>query len=280
MRLIAAVTAVMLLGVFPSLTASQTAVPPLPSAQPYRPPEKALTRAPNVLRPPIVARENTARQNSAFQSPDVFQPAAAYQPAPSPNPSPARRPAPADFVMPSSHTSAANPNVMADQHQPRPVRDKTAKTNRTDNMKLGASRKGKDSKQTYERRDGMPSLLTIGSSLALVIGIFLVVAFLMRRATPAANSALPDEVVEVLGRAPLANRQQVHLLRCGNKLLLVCVTPNGTETLTEITDPAEVDRLAAICRKNSDGSASANFRQVFQQLSWANEPPEPAGGRR
>jgi len=145
---------------------------------------------------------------------------------------------------------------------------------------LGASRKDKETKQTYDGRGGLPSLLTIGSSLALVVGLFLVAAFLMRRATPTANSALPGEVVEVLGRAPLANRQQVHLLRCGNKLLLVCVTPNGTETLTEITDPVEVDRLAAICRQNSDGSATANFRQVLQQLSWTSEPSEPTGGRR
>ena len=146
-------------------------------------------------------------------------------------------------------------------------------------MKLGASRKGKNKKQSYDQHGGLPSLVTMGSSLALVIGLFLIVAFLMRRAKPSANAVLPDEVVEVLGRAPLANRQHVHLLRCGNKLLLVCVTPNGTETLTEITDPTEVDRLAALCRRNNNGSATANFRQVFQQFSWANESSEPKGGR-
>ena len=51
------------------------------------------------------------------------------------------------------------------------------------------------------------------------------------------------------GRAPLAGRQHVHLLRCGSKLLLVSVTPGGAETLTEVTDPAEVDRLAGLCRQ-------------------------------
>ena len=83
---------------------------------------------------------------------------------------------------------------------------------------------------------------------------------------------MPGEVVEVLGRAPLANRQQIHLLRCGNKLLLVSVTPTGAETLTEITDPMEVDRLAGLCQQAQPGSATAAFRKVLQQ--FGHEPDD------
>jgi len=121
---------------------------------------------------------------------------------------------------------------------------------------------------------GLTSLVTAGGSLALVLGIFLLVAWGMRRARPAGMTALPGEVFEVLGRAPMANRQQVHLLRCGNKLLLVCVTPAGTETLTEIVDPMEVDRLAGICRQTHPGSATEAFRQVFKQFA----PQQPDAG--
>ena len=70
----------------------------------------------------------------------------------------------------------------------------------------------------------------------------------------------------MLGRASLATRQQVHLVRCGSKLLLVSVTPTGVETLTEITDPEEVDQLAGLCRGAQPGSATAVFRHVFQQF--------------
>jgi hypothetical protein len=71
----------------------------------------------------------------------------------------------------------------------------------------------------------------------------------------------------VLGRAPLASRQQVHLVRCGRKLLLLSVSPGGIETLSEIDDPLEVDRLAGLCVQAQPGSASMVFRQVFQQFS-------------
>jgi flagellar biogenesis protein FliO len=113
----------------------------------------------------------------------------------------------------------------------------------------------------------LPSVVTVAGSLALVLGIFFLVAWGMRRASPAGGTALPGEVFEVLGRAAMASRQQVHLLRCGNKLILVSVTTAGAETLTEITDPAEVDRLAGLCRQAHPNSATAAFRQVFGQFA-------------
>jgi len=97
--------------------------------------------------------------------------------------------------------------------------------------------------------------------------LFLVVAWVMRRATPGLGMLLPKEVVEVLGRTPLAGRHQLHLLRCGQKLLLVSASPAGVETLTEITEPLEVDRLSGLCRQARPDSTTAMFRQVFQQFA-------------
>jgi flagellar biogenesis protein FliO len=139
------------------------------------------------------------------------------------------------------------------------------------------SRSGRSETAPADRKPGrvggLTSLMTIGGSLALVLGLFLVVAWIMRRAVPQASVPLPAEVVEVLGRAPLAGRQHVHLIRCGKKLLLVCVTPDGAETLTEITESEEVDRLAGICRQAHPASATGAFRQVFGQ--FAAQPTRP-----
>ncbi|MBN2477110.1 MAG: flagellar biosynthetic protein FliO [Pirellulales bacterium] len=107
----------------------------------------------------------------------------------------------------------------------------------------------------------------------MVLGVFFLVAWGMRRATPPGSTLLPGEVFEVLGRAPMASRQQVHLLRCGRKLLLVSVTPAGAETLTEITEPMEVDRLAGLCQQGRSNSATAAFREVFQQFTARRSSP-------
>jgi flagellar biogenesis protein FliO len=117
---------------------------------------------------------------------------------------------------------------------------------------------------------GLPPLATAAGSLAIVLALFFVTAWVLRRGAPQAALSLPRDVVEVLGRAPLPGKQQVHLLRCGQKLLLVWAGAGGVETLTEITDPTEVDRLAGICRAAHPHSATAAFRNVFQQL--AREP--------
>jgi flagellar biogenesis protein FliO len=107
----------------------------------------------------------------------------------------------------------------------------------------------------------------MASSLAVVLGLFLLFAWTMRRSRPRGSGLLPGDVFEVLGRATLGGRQNVHLLRCGSKLLLVSVTPTGAETLTEVTDPVEVDRLAGLCRQSQPSSASAAFRQVLHQFA-------------
>src|SRR5579871_4767930 len=95
---------------------------------------------------------------------------------------------------------------------------------------------------SYQHPTSGPStfgaLVSVAGSLAVVLGLFLMVAWFMRRGLPNnAGKRLPSEVVEVLGRAPLANRQQMQVLRFGNKLLLVCLSPSGVDTLAEITDP-------------------------------------------
>ena len=78
---------------------------------------------------------------------------------------------------------------------------------------------------------------------------------------------LPNEVVECLGRAPLTGRQQVQLLRLGKKLVLVAVTATDARTLSEITDPLEVDRLSGLCQQTRPESITASFRQVLAQCA-------------
>jgi flagellar biogenesis protein FliO len=113
----------------------------------------------------------------------------------------------------------------------------------------------------------LSAMFTVGGSLSIVLGLFLVIAWAMRKTAPRGSLMLPKEVFEILGRAPLGARQQVQLLRCGSKLLLVSITPQGTETLTEVTDPLEVDRIAGICQQGNPKSSSTAFRQVFQQIA-------------
>ncbi len=116
-----------------------------------------------------------------------------------------------------------------------------------------------ESKSADARRGPASALMTGAASLGIVLGLFLLVVWITRRGSPKSVGTLPGDVVEVLGRAPLVGRQQVHLVRCGTKLLLVCLSTAGAQTLTEITDPDEVERLLDICRPPRRSAGLSQF---------------------
>jgi flagellar biogenesis protein FliO len=116
------------------------------------------------------------------------------------------------------------------------------------------------------REDPTTVITTLGTSLAVVLGLFFVAAWVMRKSMPRAMRPLPAEAVEMLGRTVLPGRQQMQLVRCGHKLLLVWAGQGAMETLTEIDDPDEVAHLLALCRRGQGGSSSTEFRQVMEHL--------------
>lgn len=115
------------------------------------------------------------------------------------------------------------------------------------------------------------------SSLAIVLGLFFLIVWVSRRAFPKASTPLSAEVLEVVGRSPLAHRHQLQLIRLGRRLLLVSVTPEHAETLTEITDPDEVNHLTSLCRQQQSGSISDSFREVLHQLGSPSRAARQVG---
>lgn len=113
-------------------------------------------------------------------------------------------------------------------------------------------------------------LATAAASLGMVLGLFFIAVWALRRGLPSANSPLPPEVFEVLGRAPLAGKQQVYLARLANKLLLICLTPTGPCSLGEIDQPEEVDRIAGLCAQHRPHSSTAAFRQALAEASGSD----------
>jgi flagellar biogenesis protein FliO len=107
------------------------------------------------------------------------------------------------------------------------------------------------------------------------LSFFLLVAWLVKKSQPHSFLKLPGDVVQVMGRTPMAPRQQMYVVRFGSKLLLISHQPGQTQTLGEITDPDEVQRLAGLCEANHPGSISNSFRDVLKQVALGKPAPEP-----
>jgi len=170
-------------------------------------------------------------------------------------------------VVPAFHEATALDTNDSHERRLAPPSNRFATSaSATESKSLGDGRRGAARARTSF---GVPfeSMYTVITALAIVIGAFLVFAWALRRGGRRTAAALPMDVVSVLGSVPLATRQFAQLLRVGNKLVLVSLTPNGAETLTEVTDPAEVDRLVGLCQQLSPHSTTKVFEHVFRQLS-------------
>ena len=108
--------------------------------------------------------------------------------------------------------------------------------------------------------------ISVVSSLLIVVGLLLGAAWCYRKAAPNASGTLPKQVIQILGRTPLAPRQQLVLLRFGPKLLLVSNLQGEVRTISEIVDPLEVDRVAGMCESSQPGSISDSFRSVLHNI--------------
>jgi len=162
-----------------------------------------------------------------------------------------------DSARPVSHAKTASPNG---DEAPLPLRVSATPRRLT--------------QESSNKNSGKRATTTVLGSLSVVLAAFFVLVWLSRKTAPKGLAPLPGEVFESLGRAPLTARQQMQLIRLGNKLVLLSVTSTGAETLTEITDVDEVNRLAGLCQQGRSGSISDTFRQVLSQ--YADEPA-PAG---
>lgn len=121
--------------------------------------------------------------------------------------------------------------------------------------------------ETPQRASGtLQMIVSVGSSLLLVVGLFLGVAWCYRKTVNSTiGGGLSKQVIHVLGRTSISPRQQMVLIRFGSKLLLVSVIQGEARTLSEITDPLEVDQLVGLCESGQVGSISNSFRSVLLQ---------------
>lgn len=154
----------------------------------------------------------------------------------------------ASHVEPTLHTELAS--------QAEPARKRLPSPTSTD----------KKAKAAASSSSGWKSLVSAVSGLLFVIAIFVGFAYLTRRAWQPASGTLPKQVFEVLGRSSYAPRQQVVLMKFGNKVLLVNHELGNVQTLSEIEAEEEVERIVAACEQNSPSSLSANFGNVLSQV--------------
>jgi flagellar biogenesis protein FliO len=134
--------------------------------------------------------------------------------------------------------------------------------------------------ETHSRGASLSPITAVGA-LAVVIGLILILARILRRHAPLFSQALPTEALEILGRRFLDQRQSIVLLRIGSRILVVGSSAAGLQGIGEVSDPVEVDLIAGMCRGTRSGQKlGTSFLSLLKGQSVSqtaarqrNEPP-------
>jgi flagellar biosynthetic protein FliO len=103
-------------------------------------------------------------------------------------------------------------------------------------------------------------LRTLGA-LALVVVLIFLVGWLLRRFARGGRALGGRGPVEVLSRTAITPRQQLLLVRLGERIVLVGCTPGGFSTLSEITGSDETARLMAEIAESRRGVLGGAYKR-------------------
>ena len=132
---------------------------------------------------------------------------------------------------------------------------------------LALPKKGETRQDALQLPGGLSSIKDMGLSLGLVLAAFFgLVWFLKKSSGGNARGGLPHQVIQVLGRVPLDAKQQMQLVRLGDRILLIGISQQGTETLGEITDRDEVDAMLEICQSKNPSRIRESFRETLNRV--------------
>ena len=120
---------------------------------------------------------------------------------------------------------------------------------------------------------GIGYWLGLSAKLGLVLIVIWLAVVAMRwyvRRVNGVDGAASGRQLRVLETKALAPNRSLHLVRVGNRAVLLGVTPERINQLTEIDDPEEVERLTAAAaeREGSPHSLRAITGGIGDTLSW------------
>lgn len=154
--------------------------------------------------------------------------------------------------------ASAEPFLRADPERPQNLRPLT--------RPVESAAESPDAAAAAPDRSSTGSLLTTCGALGLVVMLVLGLARAWKQRGGVASGALNDAVFEILGTRRLTVKQSIQLVRVGSRILVLGLSESGIETLSEITDPQEVEHLADSCRATNTDSNGRPLRAMYDQF--------------
>jgi flagellar biogenesis protein FliO len=104
-------------------------------------------------------------------------------------------------------------------------------------------------------------------ALIAVLGVFMVLLWLTKKIQGPSRTMMSKQTLELLGQKQINKFHCLHLIRLGQRILLVSASDRGVTCLSEINDPVEVAQLLTTNPLSSESSElpPSTFKRIFAQ---------------
>lgn len=120
-------------------------------------------------------------------------------------------------------------------------------------------------KKTDLSDPGGLSLWRGAAALLAVLVLIIALAVLWRRFNPGARAWTQAGCMQVLVRTSITPKQSLCLIKLGNRLLLLGISPNHIASVATIDDPEEITHLLGLIESRSANSISATFNGIINR---------------
>jgi flagellar biogenesis protein FliO len=104
-------------------------------------------------------------------------------------------------------------------------------------------------------------------ALAVVLGAFMVLLWVTKKIQGPSKAMMSKQTLELLGKKQINKIHSLHLIRLGQRILLVSASDSSVTCLSEINDPLEVAQLLETNSQAGESSElpQSSFKRIFAQ---------------
>ena len=104
-------------------------------------------------------------------------------------------------------------------------------------------------------------------ALAVVLGAFMVLLWITKKIQGPSKTLMSTQTLELLGQKQINKIHRLHLIRLGQRILLISASDSRVTCLSEINDPQEVAQLLETNSQAGESSElpQSTFKRIFAQ---------------
>ncbi len=170
---------------------------------------------------------------------------------------------------------ANNPGAVKDIEN-QPVGNRVLNGGRVGIGRAGKKKGGRGSNNGGYGTPGVPSVWQVILALSVVLVLIVAVSYIFRRYLVGMRQGSGGGVIEILAHSALTPKQSLSLVKLGDRILLLGISPGHIARLDVIDNPDEVAIILGRIEENSAQSISGTFKKLFHRESLNYELDDDA----